>query len=120
MLWRRCPRPGVRGGARTAAVPCRGEHSYGHSPPFRRAAPPFWRSWASYRPTHDRENTERGRSGTLDFPHGRVAELADAQDSGSCVRKDVGVQVPPRPLLPIAMSRDIVHTCPGTSFTVSA
>ena len=29
---------------------------------------------------------------------GRVAELADAQDSGSCVRKDVGVQVPPRPL----------------------
>src|SRR5438445_1530884 len=31
------------------------------------------------------------------FPHGRVAELADAQDSGSCVRKDVGVQVPPRP-----------------------
>ena len=28
---------------------------------------------------------------------GRVAELADAQDSGSCVRKDVGVQVPPRP-----------------------
>ena len=30
-------------------------------------------------------------------PLGRVAELADAQDSGSCVRKDVGVQVPPRP-----------------------
>ena len=29
--------------------------------------------------------------------HGRVAELADAQDSGSCVRKDVRVQVPPRP-----------------------
>src|SRR3954453_4392213 len=28
---------------------------------------------------------------------GRVAELVDAQDSGSCVRKDVGVQVPPRP-----------------------
>ena len=28
---------------------------------------------------------------------GRVAELADAQDSGSCVRKDVGVQLPPRP-----------------------
>ncbi len=28
---------------------------------------------------------------------GRVAELADAQDSGSCVRKDVRVQVPPRP-----------------------
>ncbi len=27
---------------------------------------------------------------------GRVAELADAQDSGSCVRKDVRVQVPPR------------------------
>src|SRR6266508_3725862 len=30
-------------------------------------------------------------------PLGRVAELADAQDSGSCVRKDVGVQVPLRP-----------------------
>ena len=26
-----------------------------------------------------------------------MAELADAQDSGSCVRKDVRVQVPPRP-----------------------
>jgi hypothetical protein len=26
-----------------------------------------------------------------------VAELADAQASGACVRKDVGVQVPPRP-----------------------
>lgn len=34
--------------------------------------------------------------GTLAFP-GRVAELADAQDSGSCDRKIVGVQVPPRP-----------------------
>ena len=32
-----------------------------------------------------------------DFFPGRVAELADAQDSGSCVRKNVGVQVPPRP-----------------------
>ena len=29
-------------------------------------------------------------------PLARVAELADAQDSGSCVRKDVRVQVPPR------------------------
>ncbi len=28
-----------------------------------------------------------------------MAELVDAQDSGSCVRKDVGVQVPPRPPL---------------------
>src|ERR1017187_1000012 len=28
---------------------------------------------------------------------GRVAELADAQASGACIRKDVGVQVPPRP-----------------------
>lgn len=25
----------------------------------------------------------------------KVAELADAQDSGSCARKGVGVQVPP-------------------------
>ena len=31
-----------------------------------------------------------------DFNHARVAELADAQDSGSCARKGVGVQVPPR------------------------
>ena len=37
-------------------------------------------------------------SGSLYRSLGRVAELADAQDSGSCVRKDVGVQVPPRPL----------------------
>jgi flavin reductase (DIM6/NTAB) family NADH-FMN oxidoreductase RutF len=28
-------------------------------------------------------------------PHAKVAELADAQDSGSCGRKVVGVQVPP-------------------------
>src|SRR5690606_20557123 len=35
---------------------------------------------------------------TVRFPRpGRVAELADAQDSGSCDRKIVGVQVPPRP-----------------------
>jgi predicted TPR repeat methyltransferase len=33
------------------------------------------------------------------FHPGRVAELADAQASGACVRKDVGVQVPPRPLV---------------------
>src|SRR6516164_3601603 len=35
---------------------------------------------------------------------GRVAELADAQDSGSCVRKDVRVQVPPRPLTSLTHS----------------
>src|SRR5438309_9572578 len=29
--------------------------------------------------------------------HGRVAELADAQDSGSCPGNRVGVQLPPRP-----------------------
>ena len=34
---------------------------------------------------------------TLAHSLGRVAELADAQASGACVRKDVGVQVPPRP-----------------------
>ena len=39
----------------------------------------------------------RSRRATLDAPLGRVAELADAQASGACVRKDVGVQVPPRP-----------------------
>jgi hypothetical protein len=42
-------------------------------------------------------NSPRGSSGSLYRSLGRVAELADAQDSGSCVRKDVGVQVPPRP-----------------------
>ncbi len=31
---------------------------------------------------------------------GRVPELADGQDSGSCARKRVGVQLPPRPLSP--------------------
>jgi hypothetical protein len=35
----------------------------------------------------------------MPIPLGRVAELADAQDSGSCVREDVGVQLPPRPRL---------------------
>jgi hypothetical protein len=39
---------------------------------------------------------------------GRVAELADAQDSGSCVRKDVGVQVPPRPHTP-APTHPLAH-----------
>src|ERR671935_2830171 len=38
----------------------------------------------------------RGGAATLSHP-GRVAELAGAQASGACVRKDVGVQVPPRP-----------------------
>src|SRR5690606_2008456 len=32
----------------------------------------------------------------FDLLHARVAELADAHGSGPCVRKDVGVQVPPR------------------------
>ena len=41
---------------------------------------------------------------------GRVAELADAQASGACVRKDVGVQVPPRPLA----SRDGQNRLRGT------
>ncbi len=39
-----------------------------------------------------------GLDGTISPRTGRVAELADAQDSGSCDRKIVGVQVPPRPL----------------------
>src|SRR4051812_14922096 len=43
----------------------------------------------------DRFDVHRGA--TLCTPLGRVAELADAQASGACVRKDVGVQVPPRP-----------------------
>ena len=34
-----------------------------------------------------------------------MAELADAQDSGSCVRKDVGVQVPPRPPCDVDLER---------------
>ena len=38
-----------------------------------------------------------GRSRYPGRTPGRVAELADAQASGACVRKDVGVQVPPRP-----------------------
>src|SRR5918996_5555026 len=43
-------------------------------------------------------------------PDGRVAELADAQASGACVRKDVGVQVPPRPPL-----RCLGTPCTGVS-----
>jgi CRP/FNR family transcriptional regulator, cyclic AMP receptor protein len=42
--------------------------------------------------------------------YARVAELADAQDSGSCARKGVGVQVPPRAL------RMHVNDAPDTSF----
>src|ERR1019366_881260 len=36
---------------------------------------------------------------------GRVAELADAQASGACIRKDVGVQVPPRPPAEVLLDR---------------
>ena len=36
---------------------------------------------------------------------GRVAELADAQASGACIRKDVGVQVPPRPPAEVLLVR---------------
>ena len=54
--------------------------------------------------SHDVSNTtwangwrDSARGPLTSMAPGRVAELADAQDSGSCVRKDVGVQVPPRP-----------------------
>src|SRR5579863_1443307 len=43
----------------------------------------------------------RDGSANLGRSLGRVAELADAQDSGSCVLTDVGVQVPPRPLFAV-------------------
>ena len=43
---------------------------------------------------------------------GRVAELADALDSGSSVRKDVGVQVPPRPPLSGSSPTDPVFKYP--------
>ena len=46
-------------------------------------------------------------------PHGRVAELADAQDSGSCVRKDVGVQLPPRPPPPDLPEIEGLHEATG-------
>ena len=60
-------------------------------------------------------------SGSVAGSLGRVAELADAQDSGSCVRKDVGVQVPPRPpgavceTSPIAFAEPGVVRAPGWS-----
>src|SRR3974377_1936120 len=80
MPWRRHLRRGARAFARTAAVP-----------------------WSNRNLTHPRSDfggalfpAGQG-SDRLPVPLGRVAELADAQDSGSCVRKDVGVQVPPRP-----------------------
>ena len=47
-------------------------------------------------PREPRLGPSRGRA-SVTVSLGRVAELADAEDSGSCVRKDVGVQVPPRP-----------------------
>src|SRR3954453_13046619 len=51
---------------------------------------------------------------------GRVAELADAQDSGSCVRKDVGVQLPPRPPFLSAgyRSRSCKHFARGRAFPI--
>ncbi len=45
----------------------------------------------------DQQRYDRGTF-TAVCGHARVAELADAQASGACVRKDVGVQVPPRAL----------------------
>jgi hypothetical protein len=57
-------------------------------------------------------DSEGGSSGSLCRSLGRVAELADAQDSGSCVRKDVGVQVPPRPLRGTDISGRIAPTKP--------
>src|SRR5262249_26980959 len=47
-----------------------------------------------------RRGARRRGAATLAPSLGRVAELADAQASGACVRKDVGVQVPPRPPTP--------------------
>ena len=67
---RRCPPPAARADARSPGLP---------------------RSECTERPSVDRV-----RAATLSHS-GRVAELADAQASGACVRKDVGVQVPPRP-----------------------
>src|SRR3954468_23790581 len=49
------------------------------------------------------------RSGSVRLSRARVAELADAQDSGSCVRKDVGVQVPPRALCDVARLRGLTE-----------
>src|SRR5579864_4722551 len=81
MPWRRHLRPDARAAARTAEVPW-----LVFTLPTGAAGQPFTRSGCSV------------PSGSLSRPSlGRVAELADAQDSGSCVRKDVGVQVPPRP-----------------------
>ena len=46
-------------------------------------------------------------------PLARVAELADALDSGSSVRKDVGVQVPPRALWVVETTTpDLVRKLP--------
>ena len=84
-------------------VDATGEHTAGGS--FEEA---FETAFEASGETHAGEVTvgggyERPTTATLcaglRFPshYGRVAELADAQDSGSCDRKVVGVQVPPRP-----------------------
>ena len=44
--------------------------------------------------------------------HARVAELADAQDSGSCARKGVGVQVPPRARVSFGTPREAEASIP--------
>ena len=71
-----------------------------HGRSTRSTAPTVRRYYRSLRRRSGRAHADRASFHLLPlaFPtlHARVAELADAQDSGSCVRKDVRVQVPPR------------------------
>ena len=65
----------------------------------RHEAQPARAVWSAASPSSHPSTRPEARATRLvrSPPGGRVAELADTQDSGSCVRKDMGVQVPPRP-----------------------
>ncbi len=66
----------------------------------------------------------RRAAGTITRSHARVAELADAEDSGSCARKGVGVQVPPRApkrlqrISQAHLAQDGSHGCGESACTV--
>ena len=68
-----------------------------------------WRDQRTGR--RQRDWGRRGAAVACSRSLGRVAELADAQDSGSCVRKDVGVQVPPRPLVVVGLTTTTTWSC---------
>ena len=53
----------------------------------------------------DRDALHRGGGAAIILDHADVAKSADAQDSGSCVRKDVEVQLLSSALIPLQDSQ---------------